>query len=342
MLDKNKLNETGVIKRRAASGTALVVIAAWSLLAGFMENVSFLTCCIISGITGIFFLKTKKGPIYKQNELAFKIVFYVVSIFSLLFGSEISSTNLTTSLLIILFYSLGAPWGRNGYKNQGYSLQQPKIILKGKWWFYVSAIAICFLTIIFTLSGFVQFSRNSYSSSSNQTQTKTLTPAEKAKRNWNNKIINFNDGTFKITKIAKIKSYTYGSDMVPGLFLVGDFTNKSSEAVSVTDFLNDHTDVTSVGKNSENDMNAVAYRESSPKYKQLFRNADDKTRPNKTVKCAVQYITDKEMGEDIPNNFRFEITKSNGDVIYKVNLKNLRVVKTNYTLDQVLKESNNK
>lgn len=205
--------------------------------------------------------------------------------------------------------------------------------------FYYIGIAVVALFCINFIIGLVRGCSNAMDNSSeistNPSKSRTLSPKEKAKINWNHKQIIFSDGSFKIKKIAKIKAYTFGSDLVPGLLLVGIYTNKSDDAESVTDFLTDHTNVTNIGKKSESDMDPTAYRESSPEYRQLFRNADDKTRPHRTVKCAVHYMTDHEMGEDIPNNFKFQITKTDGDVLYTVNLKNLPIVRTNISASDI-------
>lgn len=189
------------------------------------------------------------------------------------------------------------------------------------------------LMVIFTSSA----SLDSQSDDSEQSKTHRLSPEQKAEKNWKNKTISFSDGTFKINRISKIKAYTFNSNMVSGLLLVGKFTNKSSKAVPATDFLSDHTKVTVIGKKTEDDLDPTAYRESSPEYQQLFRNADNKTRPHKTVNCAVHYMGDQAIGEDIPNNFRFQITNDD-DVLYSVHLSNLPVVKTNISMDNVLNQ----
>lgn len=226
---------------------------------------------------------------------------------------------------------------RTQHENFDDSPQHPKE--KHSFFYYVGIVAVALFCLNFVI-GFVRGCSNSMNddsepSSSSTSKPRPLSPKEKAKINWNHKKIVFSDGTFKIKKIAKIKAYTFGSDLVPGLLLVGNYTNKTDEAESVTDFLTDHTNVSNIGKKSESDMDAMAYRESSPEYRQLFRNADDKTKPNKTVECAVHYITDHGMDEDIPNNFRFQITKTNGDVLYTVNLKNLPIVRTNISMSDI-------
>ena len=76
MLDKNKLNEIGVIKRRSIFGTALIVMAIWSLLVTFMSNVALLPYGIVSGIVGIFFFKTKLSNLrYYQSIQIYSIHF---------------------------------------------------------------------------------------------------------------------------------------------------------------------------------------------------------------------------------------------------------------------------
>ena len=180
MLDKSKLNETGVIKRRSIFGTALIVMAIWSLLVTFMNNVALLPYGIVSGIVGIFFFKTNKGPIYKQNELALKLAFYILSAIELIFSATINSSFVWATILIIIFYSAGAPWGKQGYSNQGYSSQGPKVILKKKWWFYLSSVALGFLIIVFVLAGFAQTSEdNSAKSNEPNSSTPTSTSDDK-------------------------------------------------------------------------------------------------------------------------------------------------------------------
>lgn len=193
--------------------------------------------------------------------------------------------------------------------------------------------AFIILMIAFTSSA--EF--DSSSNDSERPKIHKLSPQEKAKRNWKTKTISFSEGTFKVNKISKIKAYTFNSNMVSGLLLVGKFTNKSSKAITATDFLSDHTNVTVIAKKTEKDLSPTAYRESSPKYQQLFRNADDKTRPHKTVNCAVHYMGNQAFGEDIPNNFRFQIT-SDDNVLYSVHLSDLPVVKTNVSMDNVVNE----
>lgn len=170
MLDKNKLNETGVIKRRSIFGSALIIMAIWSLLVTFMSNVALLPYGIVSGIVGIFFFKTNKGPIYKQNELALKIAFYILSAIELIFSATINSSFVWATILIIIFYSAGAPWGKQGYSNQGYSSQEPKVILKKKWWFYLAIVALGFFTMTFSISGYNQLTDNT-SQSNKHSQT---------------------------------------------------------------------------------------------------------------------------------------------------------------------------
>lgn len=172
MLDKNKLNETGVIKRRSIFGTALIVMAIWSLLVTFMNNVALLPYGIVSGIVGIFFFKTNKGPIYKQNELALKIAFYILSAIELIFSATINSSFVWATILIIIFYSAGAPWGKQGYSNQGYSSQEPKVILKKKWWFYLAIVALGFFTMTFSISGYNQMT-DTHSKSASQNSSTT-------------------------------------------------------------------------------------------------------------------------------------------------------------------------
>lgn len=172
MLDKSKLNETGVIKRRSIFGTALIVMAIWSLLVTFMNNVTLLPYGIVSGIVGIFFFKTNKGPIYKQNELALKIAFYILSAIELIFSATINSSFVWATILIIIFYSAGAPWGKQGYSNQGYSSQEPKVILKKKWWFYLAIVALGFFTMTFSISGYNQMT-DTHSKSASQNSSTT-------------------------------------------------------------------------------------------------------------------------------------------------------------------------
>lgn len=172
MLDKSKLNETGVIKRRSIFGTALNVMAIWSLLVTFMNNVALLPYGIVSGIVGIFFFKTNKGPIYKQNELALKIAFYILSAIELIFSATINSSFVWATILIIIFYSAGAPWGKQGYSNQGYSSQEPKVILKKKWWFYLAIVALGFFTMTFSISGYNQMT-DTHSKSASQNSSTT-------------------------------------------------------------------------------------------------------------------------------------------------------------------------
>lgn len=172
MLDKNKLNETRVIKRRSIFGTALIVMAIWSLLVTFMNNVALLPYGIVSGIVGIFFFKTNKGPIYKQNELALKIAFYILSAIELIFSATINSSFVWATILIIIFYSAGAPWGKQGYSNQGYSSQEPKVILKKKWWFYLAIVALGFFTMTFSISGYNQMT-DTHSKSASQNSSTT-------------------------------------------------------------------------------------------------------------------------------------------------------------------------
>lgn len=172
MLDKSKLNETGVIKRRSIFGTALIVMAIWSLLVTFMNNVALLPYGIVSGIVGIFFFKTNKGPIYKQNELALKIAFYILSAIELIFSATINSSFVWATILIIIFYSAGAPWGKQGYSNQGYSSQEPKVILKKKWWFYLAIVALGFFTMTFSISGYNQMT-DTHSKSASQNSSTT-------------------------------------------------------------------------------------------------------------------------------------------------------------------------
>lgn len=172
MLDKSKLNETGVIKRRSIFGTALIVMAIWSLLVTFMNNVALLPYGIVSGIVGIFFFNTKKGPIYKQNELALKIAFYILSAIELIFSATINSSFVWATILIIIFYSAGAPWGKQGYSNQGYSSQEPKVILKKKWWFYLAIVALGFFTMTFSISGYNQMT-DTHSKSASQNSSTT-------------------------------------------------------------------------------------------------------------------------------------------------------------------------
>ena len=173
MLDKNKLNEIGVIKRRSIFGTALIVMAIWSLLVTFMSNVALLPYGIVSGIVGIFFFKTKKGPIYKQNELALKIAFYILSAIELIFSSTVDGSFVWATILIIIFYSAGAPWGKQGYANQGYSSQEPKVILKKKWWFYLAIVALGFFTMTFSISGYNQLTDNNSQATSHKSPSTT-------------------------------------------------------------------------------------------------------------------------------------------------------------------------
>lgn len=173
MLDKNQLNEIGVIKRRSIFGTALIVMAIWSLLVTFMSNVALLPYGIVSGIVGIFFFKTKKGPIYKQNELALKIAFYILSAIELIFSSTVDGSFVWATILIIIFYSAGAPWGKQGYANQGYSSQEPKVILKKKWWFYLAIVALGFFTMTFSISGYNQLTDNNSQATSHKSPSTT-------------------------------------------------------------------------------------------------------------------------------------------------------------------------
>lgn len=163
-----------IIQKRSIAGIILIVIAVLSLLIAFMNNISFLPYCVISGIAGIYFFKTKSGPIYKKNELAFKIAFYILSAIELIFGLTTSNFLFIFALISIIVYSIGAPWGKQGYKTQEYSSQEPKIALSKKWWFYLSSVALGFLTIVFVLAGFAQTSEDN-SSKSNEPSSGTPT-----------------------------------------------------------------------------------------------------------------------------------------------------------------------
>lgn len=220
-------------------------------------------------------------------------------------------------------------------QHQQFDNEQPR--KHHSFFYYVGVVVVVIFCINFVI-GFIHGCSNAMDddSSGSSVTEKKMTAAERAKFNWKNKRISFSDGVFKIKRIAKIKAYTFGSDLVPGLLLVGTYTNKTNEAESVTDFLDNHTGVTNIGKKTESDMDPTGYRESSPEYRQLFRNADDKTRPHKTVKCAVHYMSDHGLGEDIPNKFRFQIINNETDdhILYTVNLQNLPIVTTNITLDK--------
>lgn len=325
-----------VVKRRKIVGILLMILAIFNIFFVAVGGLFGLAVAILAAVPGLHFVKIDNGPIYKSSELTLKITFYIFAVLELLGGIVIfEASDLVVFILGIVFitiiYSLGAPWGAQGYKELQYSSNSPKTVYYKKWWFYVLCL-IMFIGYIISFEASVVSNMSQSSSTNNISESrkiKKLTPEERAEKNWKNHKIVASDGIFKIEKIAKIKAYTFGSDMVPGLLLVGKFTNKSSDAMSVTDFLDDHTYVTNVNKKTERDLDPTAYVESSPKYRQLFRNAHDKTRPGKTVSCAVHYMGSQAMGEDIPNNFRFEITNSNDEVLYKVDLKNLPIVKTN-------------
>lgn len=212
--------ENKTIKRRNIIGIMLLICAVISFLCVFTGGLFNITFVVLSAVPGYYFVKTNAGPIYKQNERILKITFYIFAFIILLLSSHVNVGSVTSTDIIIILYSIGAPWGKNGYKQCPYVKTQPEKVLTKNWWFYVSAAA--FLLIAYATAESNIDTSSSDSSQSTSAKSKNYisldgqhiyyTNYKKYKigapdNSWSNATAKINNVTIYKTE----SGYTYGS-----------------------------------------------------------------------------------------------------------------------------------
>lgn len=134
-----------------------------------------------------------------------------------------------------------------------------------------------------------------------------------AKKNLKNHLVSFNKVSFKYSKIEKLTTYTYGTDPIDCIFLVGKFSNKSSKPIKPEDFFEDHLSIYSLLSKAQTELDPGSY-ESSAQYSSLLQTSGKQILPGKSVSCAIAYQPTS--GTKVSQKCKLIVTTSNNKKLF--------------------------
>lgn len=164
----------------------------------------------------------------------------------------------------------------------------------------------------------IGLSTTACSQSSTQKDT-APTESQIAEKNWTKyKTISFDTGTFKIKKIIKVRSYTFG--MIEQLVVTGTYTNKLDEPYKPSYFIGKHLNFYEVDSKTRTELTSGSAEDENSPYNDLVKNSSKEVLPDKSIECAYVYIPKDGFGSVLPKTLLMEITDSHYEVLYKKNM----------------------